>query len=353
VGQKVSAAGVVSTYSLVYTTSTGAYWGGVLAPNGDIHFVPSRAYVGQKVKSNGDREIYALPGVALEANFENGVLAQNGDVVFLPVYTIGTSRSIGARLSTTIATSDIRGKTFRKKITLVADAVNIQNLNVYANAVVDPQYSAGFSDIDLIITPRTVISSNNTLAPALYVPAQFSPTDNVSIYNYGFIRGKGGDGGSFVQSIPTGRPGGDAIATHRPLTIQNVGTIGGGGGGGGQGGTITPRPAKQGGPLTQRFGGGGGGAGGPTSPSTNGGSGGIGGPGTPSTPGSSGPSSSTTTGGAGGGGTVSGGAGGGIGKNGASGFGSLGTGGGAPGKYLTGEPITTFTQTGTQLGGAS
>jgi hypothetical protein len=40
-GQKISAAGVVSTYSLVYTDATGnAYSGGVLAPNGDIHFIP-------------------------------------------------------------------------------------------------------------------------------------------------------------------------------------------------------------------------------------------------------------------------------------------------------------------------
>ena len=48
VGQKISAAGVVSTYSLVYTVAT-AYYGGVLAPNGDIHFVPTKAAVGQKV----------------------------------------------------------------------------------------------------------------------------------------------------------------------------------------------------------------------------------------------------------------------------------------------------------------
>jgi hypothetical protein len=39
VGQKVSASGVVSTYSLIYTKSI-AYSGGVLAPNGDIYFIP-------------------------------------------------------------------------------------------------------------------------------------------------------------------------------------------------------------------------------------------------------------------------------------------------------------------------
>ena len=50
VGQKISASGVVSTYSLVYTTSNG-YVGGVLASNGDIHMIPSNASVGQKIST--------------------------------------------------------------------------------------------------------------------------------------------------------------------------------------------------------------------------------------------------------------------------------------------------------------
>ena len=44
----VFSAGVVSTYSLAYTVAN-AYVGGVLAPNGDIHFVPLNATVGQKI----------------------------------------------------------------------------------------------------------------------------------------------------------------------------------------------------------------------------------------------------------------------------------------------------------------
>ena len=51
-GQKISSSGVVSTYSLVYTGGA-AYSGGVLAPNGDIHFVPYGAAVGQKISSSG------------------------------------------------------------------------------------------------------------------------------------------------------------------------------------------------------------------------------------------------------------------------------------------------------------
>lgn len=51
--------GVVSTYSLVYTASN-AYWGGVLAPNGDIHFVPWGAVRGQKVSASGVVSTYSL-----------------------------------------------------------------------------------------------------------------------------------------------------------------------------------------------------------------------------------------------------------------------------------------------------
>jgi hypothetical protein len=42
---------VVSTYSLVYTAGPGAAIGGVLAPNGDIHFIPAYT-LGQKISTN-------------------------------------------------------------------------------------------------------------------------------------------------------------------------------------------------------------------------------------------------------------------------------------------------------------
>ena len=72
-GQKISASGVVSTYSLVYTTS-GAYQGGVLAPNGDIHFVPLNARVGQKISAAGVVSTYSLVYTASGA-YVGGVLA--------------------------------------------------------------------------------------------------------------------------------------------------------------------------------------------------------------------------------------------------------------------------------------
>ena len=81
-GQKISAAGVVSTYSLVYTAN-GAYQGGVLAPNGDIHFVPSNANIGQKISAAGVVSTYSL-AYTVSLAYSGGVLAPNGDIYFVP-----------------------------------------------------------------------------------------------------------------------------------------------------------------------------------------------------------------------------------------------------------------------------
>jgi hypothetical protein len=70
----------VSTYSLVYTT-TNAYQGGVLAPNGDIHFVPHDAAVSQKISSSGVVSTYSLVYTISDA-YSGGVLTPNGDIHF-------------------------------------------------------------------------------------------------------------------------------------------------------------------------------------------------------------------------------------------------------------------------------
>ena len=80
-GQKISVLGVVSTYALVYTV-TEAYYGGVVAPNGDIHFIPYSSIVGQKINSAGVINTYAL--VYTAGNYSGGVLAPNGDIHFIP-----------------------------------------------------------------------------------------------------------------------------------------------------------------------------------------------------------------------------------------------------------------------------
>jgi len=81
-GQRISPTGVVSTFPLVYTRSS-AYNGGVLAPNGDVHFVPSQAAVGQKISAAGLVSTYSLVFTQIAA-YRGGVLAPNGDIVFIP-----------------------------------------------------------------------------------------------------------------------------------------------------------------------------------------------------------------------------------------------------------------------------
>jgi hypothetical protein len=94
----------VSTYSLVYTAGS-AYWGGVLAPNGDIHFVPSGANRGQKISVSGVVSTYSLVYTTTAA-YASGVLSSNGDIQFVPHAAVrgqkisaGTQRNIGYSLS--------------------------------------------------------------------------------------------------------------------------------------------------------------------------------------------------------------------------------------------------------------
>ena len=91
VGQKLSTAGVSSTYSLIVA---GGYAGGVIAPNGDLHFVPNSATRGQKVSSTGTVSTYSLAYTTSGA-YSGGVLAPNGDIHFVP-----SGATVGQKVST-------------------------------------------------------------------------------------------------------------------------------------------------------------------------------------------------------------------------------------------------------------
>ena len=73
-------AGMVSTLSLLAT----AYAGGVLAPNGDIHFIPRSAEVGQKISSAGVVSTYSLIFTAGSAMYAGGILSSDGSITFIP-----------------------------------------------------------------------------------------------------------------------------------------------------------------------------------------------------------------------------------------------------------------------------
>ena len=91
---------VGSTYSLVYT-AVAAYYGGVLAPNGDIHFVPLNATVGQKISPAGLVSTYSLVYTVVGA-YHGGVLAPNGDIHFVPYFA-----TVGQKISTVTVTVNL------------------------------------------------------------------------------------------------------------------------------------------------------------------------------------------------------------------------------------------------------
>ena len=88
---------IVRTYSLVYTTSASAYIGGVLAPNGDIHFIPYSANRGQKIDVNGIVSTYSLAYTTTGA-YGGGVLSPNGDIHFIPCQA-----AVGQKITTLCA----------------------------------------------------------------------------------------------------------------------------------------------------------------------------------------------------------------------------------------------------------
>jgi streptogramin lyase len=91
-------AGMVSTYSLLQTfnvnSGVGGNAGGVLAPNGDIWFLPrsippGEGVIGQKISSTGVVSSYTVPeGVSLWG----GVLTGNGDIIACPFNSLGGLR---------------------------------------------------------------------------------------------------------------------------------------------------------------------------------------------------------------------------------------------------------------------
>jgi hypothetical protein len=99
VGQKVNLFGTVSTYSLVYTQSD-AYFGGALSPNGDVHFAPRSAIVGQKISASGTVSTYSLIYTTTTA-YVGGVVAPNGDLHFIPFgAAVGQKVSLAGVVST-------------------------------------------------------------------------------------------------------------------------------------------------------------------------------------------------------------------------------------------------------------
>lgn len=235
-----------------------------------------------------------------------------------------------------ISVSDFYGNaTGRVRVNLVI-AANTYNFDVYANR--SAFYVAGATDISVVVNNGVYVGSNVAGSPAMTVSNSFNAGDTVTVTNYGYIYGRGGNGGGGT-SLPgaPGAAGGTGLSINRPTDVTNYGEISGGGGGGGGGAIYIPYK----GPFYPG-GGGGGGAGyaGGSGGGPNGATGGL------NSGGTGGPGQVGQTGGNGGGRGAAGTAGSGI--SGAN-PGPGGT-GGAGGYAVIGNSYITWYATGTRTG---
>jgi hypothetical protein len=190
IGQKISSAGVVSTYSLVYSTGGPAYAGGVLAPNGDINFIPYNAAVGQKINSSGVVSTYSLVYTVVAA-YNGGVLGTNGDTHFIPL-----SANRGQKISSAGVVSTY-------------SLVHTKSL-AYSGGVLAPNGDIHFIPYDATVGQK------------------ISSTGVVSTYSLVYTGGGGGGGFTPVAYVLTS---GTSYTVPAGATSMKAWVIGGGGGG--------------------------------------------------------------------------------------------------------------------------
>jgi len=99
VGQKVNFSKSVTTYSLIYTT-TGAYSGAVVSSSNGLHFIPYNAAVGQKIDPNNTVSSYSLIYTTTGA-YKSGVVSSDGSIYFIPFNaTVGQKIDSSGAVST-------------------------------------------------------------------------------------------------------------------------------------------------------------------------------------------------------------------------------------------------------------
>jgi hypothetical protein len=102
---KIAPDGVISTYQIIYVTSSG-YFGGVLDANGEIQLCPAQADVGQKISKSLVASTYSMASTItnLIQYSAGGVLAPDGTIYWVP-YTMQSATPNGRKLSPTGVTS--------------------------------------------------------------------------------------------------------------------------------------------------------------------------------------------------------------------------------------------------------
>lgn len=116
------------------------------------------------------------------------------------------------------------------------EITNVSIRELYDTQVAIPPTET--TKVKLIIEDNGIVGSSSIAEPAL-ITGSWPAGAEVTLENRGFIVGKGGDGAELPPSTSSassgdlvGQDGGAAIELSHPLTISNLGVIGGGGGGG-------------------------------------------------------------------------------------------------------------------------
>ena len=153
---------------------------------------------------------------------------------------------IGMVLSTTANATDVfnyyvenSGEIFvygnLKTVPLIPSFVMTLDISGYNFNVKSEAIARGWNQTDALIATLTVQSTDvlgatSNAVPAFATGTGFPPGTSISLTNYGYIVGKGGDGVGGAAAL-----GGNAITANIGMSISNYGTIGGGGGGGSRG----------------------------------------------------------------------------------------------------------------------
>lgn len=113
---------------------------------------------------------------------------------------------------------------------IITVIISQNSVNVNAATLFGSFWSANRQKV-LIVNPNVVVGSSDENNWGLTIPAGLG--GSLTLYNYGYIVGSGGAGGS--RNSNPGNRGGNAILLNSNMNILNYGVIGGGGGGGGGG----------------------------------------------------------------------------------------------------------------------
>ncbi|MEM4261047.1 MAG: hypothetical protein QXG00_07435, partial [Candidatus Woesearchaeota archaeon] len=125
----------------------------------------------------------------------------------------------------------------------------------------------GPAQITLTVNPGVIVGATDTLIPGID-SGTFASGSSLILNNYGYIVGKGGQGGSVLTPAYSSQYpyyGGPALQVTLPTNVYNYGIIGGGGGGGAGGDGVGSNSIGGGGGAGAQGGPGGWGYGGYTS----------------------------------------------------------------------------------------